>query len=184
LKAAVERARHAVELDPQEGACRRFLGEMLLYARNYDQAEYHARRALELNPNDADGMTSLGYILANRGHCEEGLAWIEKAMRLNPFHPPWYNYDMGLALYSVRRFEEAARAFGRIPNPGPSARARRAACYGQLGSAVEAAAEVAEVLRRRPNFSMADYIRRTVMLERPEDRDLLREGLRKAGLPE
>jgi hypothetical protein len=48
----------------------------------------------------------------------------------------------------------------------------------------EAQASVAEVLRLQPDFSAADYIRTDVLLERAEDRQLLREGLRKAGFPE
>jgi tetratricopeptide (TPR) repeat protein len=184
LKAAVERARQAVELDPQEGGCHRILGVILFFARNYDLAEYHERRALELNPNDAYGMTSLGDLLAQRGHAEEGLMWIEKAMRLNPFHPTWYNIHLGTALYSLRRFEEAARAFERLPLSAYWSLEHRAACYGQLGRAAEAEALVAEVLRERPEFSTAEYLRRTVTIEQPKDRELLREGLRKAGLPE
>ena len=38
-------------------------------------------------------------------------------------------------------------------------------------------------LRLRPDFSTAEYMRKSVLLERAEDRELLREGLVKAGLP-
>jgi hypothetical protein len=103
---------------------------------------------------------------------------------LNPFHPTFYNDQLGVALYSLRRFEEAARAFGRLPLSGSWSLARRAACYGQLGRVVDAGAEVVEILRQRPDFSTADYLRRAVTLERPEDLELLREGMIKAGLPE
>ena len=43
---------------------------------------------------------------------------------------------------------------------------------------------MAEVLRLQPDFSTAEYMRKSVLLERAEDRELLREGLIKAGLPE
>jgi hypothetical protein len=36
----------------------------------------------------------------------------------------------------------------------------------------------------QPDFSTADYMRNSVLLERAEDQELLREGLIKAGLPE
>ena len=38
-------------------------------------------------------------------------------------------------------------------------------------------------LRLRPDFSTAEYMRKSVLLEHTEDQELLREGLVKAGLP-
>src|SRR5262249_10260906 len=127
LKAAVERARHAVELNPQEGACHRILARILLFARNYDLAEHHNSRSLELNPNDAGAMAARGDLFTNRGHSEEGLIWIEKAMRLNPFYPTWYNVTLGVTLYALRRFQEASQAFDRLPQSGHWSRVYRAA---------------------------------------------------------
>ena len=105
-------------------------------------------------------------------------------MRLNPLHPPWYNAHFGIALYSLRRFAEAAQALKRIPDPGPWSLARLAACYAQLGLTSEAETQKARILLKRPDFSIPGFFRTDVLLERAEDRDLLREGLTKAGLPE
>ena len=109
---------------------------------------------------------------------------MESAVRLNPLHPTWYNVFFGIALYSLRRFEEAARALKRIPSPGHWSRLRLAACYAQLGRSSEAEALVTAILHQNPNFSIAEFFRRDVLLELEEDRELLREGLIKAGLPE
>ncbi|MER8751980.1 hypothetical protein NKH57_22360 [Mesorhizobium sp. M1050] len=89
----------------------------------------------------------------------------------------------GIALFSLRRFEEAAHAFKLTPVPTPRSVARLAACYAQLGRTAEAQAAVAEVLRLQPNFSTVEYTRKSVFLEHADDRELLREGLTKAGLP-
>src|SRR5215212_561547 len=104
--------------------------------------------------------------------------------RLNPYHPTWYNHSHGIALYSLGRFAEAAQAFKRLPNPGPWLRARLAACYAQLGDEEETQAQVTALLQLRPNFSTKFFLRDGVLLENAQDRELLREGLRKAGLPE
>jgi adenylate cyclase len=184
LEAALATATHAVELDSQDGRCHRILARICLFRREYDTAEYHVRRALDLNPNDADGMIQRSTLLAIRGRPEEALDWMDAAMRLNPFHPTWYNNHLGIVLYSLRRYAEAAQAFKRLPNPGPWSSTRLAACYAQLGQTAETEAQVAVVLRQRPNFSTADFLRRDVLLERAEDRELLRDGLIKAGLPE
>jgi tetratricopeptide (TPR) repeat protein len=118
-----------------------------------------------------------------RGHPAEGLAWIERAMRLNPFHPHWYHATHAIALYSLKRFVEAAQAIKRMPSEGRWS-SRLAACYGQLGRTEEAKAEVAAILKAKPDYSIQTFMDQLVLLERPEDRDLLREGLVKAGLPE
>ena len=117
LEASFERAAHAVDLDPQESRCHRMLGRIWLFRRKHEAAERQLQRALELNPNDADGMQQMGYLLALRGRCEEALEWMTAARRLNPYHPTWYHHSHGIALYSLRRFGEAAQAFSRLPNP-------------------------------------------------------------------
>jgi adenylate cyclase len=184
LDAAFAEARHAMDLDPQESRCHRILSTICLYRREYDMAEQHLRQAFELNPNDADAMMEKGRLLALRGKPQEALGWMEASVRLNPLHPPWYHAHFGVALYSLRRFVEAAQALKRMPDPGAWSRARLAACYGQLERSTEAQEAVAEVLRLEPNFSTAEYMRKSVLLEREADRELLREGLLKAGLPE
>jgi hypothetical protein len=109
------------------------------------------------------------------------------ARRLNPYHPTWYHNGQAIALYSQRRFGEAAQAFSRWPNPGAWRHARLAACYAQQGKGAETQAEVAAVLRLRPDFSIETFLREGLLLEglllEAEDRELFREGLLKAGLP-
>jgi tetratricopeptide (TPR) repeat protein len=184
LDEALEIATHALELDPHESRCHRAVAQNWLYRRDFDMAEYHFRKALELNPNDADRIIGVGYLLALRGHAEEALGWIAAAVSLNPFHHSWYNSQRAVALYSLRRFAEAEREFRKAPHRGYWSRARLAACYGQLGQTAEAEILTAEILRLKPDFSTAEFLRSDVLLERAEDRELLREGLIKAGLPE
>jgi len=183
LNTAFTRATHALELDPQESRCHRVLAHIWLNRRDYSAAEHHFRRALDLNPNDADARAGMGHLLALRGKADEALASLESAMRLNPLYPAWYNIFLGVALYSLRRYEEAAQALGRVADPGYWSRTRLAACYAQLGRAKETEIQVAAILRQKPEFSIADFFRRDVLLERAEDREHLRDGLLKAGLP-
>lgn len=183
LESAFNQARRGVELEPQEGRCHRILSTVCLYRREFDMAEQHASKAFDLNPNDAEAMMQRGRLSAMRGRAEEALRWLEAAVRLNPMHPPWYNAHFGIALYSLRRFAEAAQAFKRMLNAGAWSKARLPACYAQLNQIAEMRAAAEEVLRFQTDFSIADYMRNSVLLERPEDRELLQEGLTKAGLP-
>jgi adenylate cyclase len=185
LDTAYAMATRALELDPQESRCHRALANIWLFRRDYDAAEHHFRRALELNPNDAEHMMGVGYLLALRGRPEEALVWTEGAMRLNPFYHPWYNGQRGIALYSLRRYAEAAKDLRKFPPiSGYWSAARLAACFGQLCNTAEVEESAATVLRLKPDFSIAEFLRSDVLLERPEDREHLREGLIKAGLPE
>ena len=184
LDTAFAAATHALELDPQESRSHRILAHIWLNRRDYNGAEHHFRRALDLNPNDADARATIGHLLALRGRAEEALIWIESAMRLNPLYPTWYNIFLGIALYSLQRYEEAARALERVADQGYWSRTRLAACYAQLGRTKETEAQVAAILRQKPEFSIADFLTRDVLLEREEDREHLRDGLIKAGLPE
>ncbi|MDQ6435034.1 adenylate/guanylate cyclase domain-containing protein [Mesorhizobium sp. LHD-90] len=177
-------ASRALELDPQESHCHRVIGTMWLFRRQYHAAEQHFRRAVELNPNDADRRMGLGYLLVLRGKIDEGLERMQEAGRLNPFPPVWYHARFGVVYYSLGRFAEAAQEFSEIPTPGYWLRARLAACDAQLGHATEVEALKAAILEERPDFSIAEFFRKDILLERAEDRELLREGLIKAGLPE
>jgi len=184
LDASFSMAAQAVDLDPQESRCHRMLALVCVNRRELATAQRHLDRALQLNPNDADAMQQMGYVLALRGKPQDALVWLERARRLNPLHPTWYNFSLGIALYSLGRYAEAAEAFLHRPNPGPWSSARLAACYAQLGDPAKTASLVDAVLKARPDFSTSVFLTLEVLLEREEDREHLREGLRKAGLPE
>jgi adenylate cyclase len=82
----------------------------------------------------------------------------------------------------VRRYEEALAANRKLGHEmSPWLMAREAACLAQLGRLDEARAKAAEVLQRKPKFSL--------QTEMPHyryaaDAEHLREGMLKAGLPE
>lgn len=177
-------AKKAVALDGQESNCHRLLAVVCTFRREFEIAERHFRRAYQLNPNDANGLVQMGGLLARRGRLEEAMEWINEGMRLNPFPPSWYYAVLANALYLSEHYDEAALALSELPNPGPYTHARLAACYAQSHRLSEAQVEVALVLRDRHSFSTDDFLKRVVVLERPDHRELLRQGLLKAGLPE
>jgi adenylate cyclase len=183
IHAAFAMVSQAVDIDPQESRCHRLLGQICLMRREYDTAERHFHRTLELNPSDADGTHQMGFLMMIRGKPEEALQWMATARRLNPFQPTWYNFGLGVTLYFLRRYVEAEQALKRLPNPGPWPRSVLAACCARLGKTVDAQAQVAAILRWRPDFSIETFLHSDVLLERAEDRDHLREGLIEAGLP-
>ena len=182
LDVALDKAQTAVRLDPQESRCHRALVIIHLYRREFDLAEHHAHQGLAINPNDADQMSAMGLVMTVRGRPEDALGWHEKAIRLNPFHPPYYDLGLGKALYLVRRYEEAIHAYTRIPGSNLSIRVQLAACYAYAEQMAEARAHVAQLLEEQPTLGADDYAQRDFAFERAEDREHFREGLIKAGL--
>lgn len=179
---AVELAQKAVDLSPQDATCQRLLGQALLYDRNYALAENHARRAVSLNPNDSDCLMSLGYLLVQRGRAAEALAFMDQAIRLNPFHPVWYFVHLAAAFFSLGRYEDCLAAMGQLPST-PSWLFRLAAASSKLGRGHEASDYGRLILQQEPAFSVQDFMERSILLERDEDRATLRDALLAAGLP-
>ena len=123
-----------------------------------------------------------GSILAAAGRPEEAIGLIRQAMRLNPFHPDWYWSDMAIAAYAAQRYEEALEANRRLAGRRQYWDiARAAACYAQLGRIDEARAQAAEALRLKPDFHLAAE---RLSYKNSADAEHVREGMRKAGLPE
>ena len=81
----------------------------------------------------------------------------------------------------ARRYGDAIEAYKRKANPQTWVLSRLAACYAQLGRMEEAAQAAAEILRLKPDFTISGQ--RTASWG-PADLEHLREGMRKAGLPE
>jgi len=181
LLKAREMIASAVRMDEHEGRSHWLLSIICAYLDDVKAEERHCLRALALNPNDANAMATYGGALAALGRHEEGLAHVREAMRLNPYHPEWYWITLGGIFYVMRRYADALEAYSHRTDPGYWLWARLAACYAQLGRRVDAAAAAAQVLRLKPDFSIA-ATRRAGWSD--EDNRHIQEGLRKAGLPD
>lgn len=178
---ALEVATAAVRLDPLDSRCHTFLGQIHRFRDEYDLAILHLENGVALNPNDAVGVVHLSSVLGVSGRAEEGVELARRALRLDP-HVKFAWGTLAFCLYAVRRYEEALAANRKLgPEKSPWAMAREAACLAQLGRLDEARFQAAEVLRRKPGFSirveMPHY-------RYPADAEHLRDGLLKAGLPE
>ncbi len=173
----------ALALDDCDSDVHRILAAVNVVSRDYERAEYHQQRALTLNPNDDLIVVQQGEILTWLGRPEEGIEWIRKAMRLNPYHPERYWNHLGRAYFAARRYAEAVEAFKRISAPDHTHHAFLAAASAQLDDATAAAACAREVLRLDPAFSVTSYVA-TLHYRQDDDRQHHRAALLKAGLPD
>ncbi len=174
----------ALELDENDSDVHRLLAAVGVIRNDLDKAVLHQQRALSLNPNDDLIVVQQGEILAWLGQAEEGIEWIRKAMRLNPYHPERFWFHLARAEFVGKRYAEAIGSMRHITAPDSLHHALLAACHAQLGNAADAAAHTAEVLKRVPGFTIRQHCVPILHYRRAADLEHHRESLRKAGLPE
>ena len=172
----------ALAVDDNDSDVHRILAAVHVAGDDLEKAVYHQQRALSLNPNDDLVVVQQGEILTWLGHAEEGIAWVRRAMDLNPYHPERFWNHLGRAYFVARRYREATDAFKRIGAPDHTHRAFLAAAYAGLGETAAAEAEAAEVLAREPGFTVAAYLD-TLHYKQADDREHHRAVLLAAGLP-
>jgi adenylate cyclase len=180
---AVDEARTALILDDNDSDVHRILAAVNLARDDHEKARYHQERALSLNPNNDLILVQNGELLTWLGRPEEGIDWIRRAMRLNPYHPERYWSHLGRAHYTARQYPETVEALGRRTRLDQIHHAYLAAALAQLGDRIAAAAHAQEVLKDEPAFSSRRFLS-TLHYQQERDRDHLRDGLRKAGLPD
>jgi adenylate cyclase len=184
LERAFVLAQQAVALDDSLPEAHEVLAYGYLYKRQHEQAIAAAKRAITLGPNEAEGTGWLGLILNFAGRPEEAIGLIEKAMRLNPRYPYTYLSWLGMAYRLAGRYDEAIVTLqsATIRNPNfPPPHLHLAVSYSELGRDAEAQAEVAELLRVSPKFSL-EGSRRVMPFKDPADTERYLAALRKAGL--
>jgi adenylate cyclase len=173
----------ALALDNNDPDVHRVLAALNLIFDNHDKATYHQQRALSLNPNNDLIVVQQGELLTWLGRAEDGIEWIRRAMRLNPYHPERYWNHLGRAQYTARAYANAIESLSRIARPDSSHHALLAASSAQLGNKTAATAHAREVVTLDPRFAINKYLT-TLHYKQTADREHCREGLIKAGLPE
>ena len=179
----VQELRTALALDDNDADVHRILAALNLIFNDHDKAAYHQERALSLNPNSDIIVVQQGELLTWLGRPEEGIDWIRRAMRLNPYHPERFWSHLGRAQYTGRLYGDAIGSFSKLTAPDHIHHAFLAASSAQLGNRTSASAHAREVLERQPAFTAKSFIE-TLHYRRPADSEHMLEGLTKAGLPE
>jgi adenylate cyclase len=179
----VAAAEKALSLDENNIECQWIMCELNLIYDELEQAEFHHQKAFALNPNDPRIVAQRGELLTWQGHPVEGADWLRQAMRLDPYDAAGRAHLLGRALYVARYYVDAIEAFKQVSVLRYGHHAEIAACYSQLGSGEKAELHAGEVLRLKPDFSIADHVQGLPFKE-SRDREHHRDGLRKAGLPE
>ena len=183
---SIERlARRAVALDGADAEARSVLSNALWRRADYEGALAEAKQALAMTPNLAAAHDMLGATLVFSGRPKEGVAALERSIRLDPREPRSAHRlnRLALGLYFAREYasavEVAKRAIRSYPD-FPLSYRWLAAALGQLGRTAEAREALESAIAIAPgSFDM--YVRGRVPWMRPEDHAHMLDGLRKAG---
>ncbi len=185
---AIGPARHAVTLDGDDAGAHCTLGRIRYLRREYPPAISELGTALELNPSLALAHYGLGAALVFSGKAADAVSHLESAIRLSPRDPNMGSFLVRIAdaRYFLGDYEGtvgfALKALGQ-PNFQWSRYAVLIAALGQLGRHDEARRYLDEVVRDRPDFSIA-FVRNTHLYGEPELMERFCDGMRKAAVPE
>jgi adenylate cyclase len=186
LASAEALARRAVALDGADAEARSLLATALRRRGDYEGGLAEAERALTISPNLAGAHAARGSCLISARRSKEGVAALERSIKLDPHRSAIRLNQIALALYCSREYEAAVdaanRAIRSYPNY-PNPYRWLAAALGQLGRIEEAKQALEKAIAIAPvSFDM--YVRGRVPWRPPEEYAHMLEGLRKAGMPE
>jgi TolB-like protein len=180
---AIAFAQTALQLDPSSQRARVALAAAFLQKDELDAGRAEAEKGLEINPESFVYLEWIGWLIALFGDWERGTDMIRRSMARNPHHIPPALHAIWADHVRRGEYEASYQVALRYRDSALFWRALMRACsLGHLGRRVDAQPEVAEILRRKPDFArrgralIARYIKFEDLLER------IVEGLGKAGL--
>ena len=143
----------------------------------------HVEQTIALNPNAPYIVGVAGWHMALYGEWNRGLNLLKKGMKLNPYHPSWFNLALYMDYYRRGKYENAFAEALKFNYPemfwDP---VMRAASLGHMGRQNEAKSAVNQLLELEPDFPAKGrwLISRYVKVDDLVDKII--EGLQKAGL--
>jgi len=180
----------ALALDDRDPWAHFAQGMLQQRLRHAGEAARSLRRALELNPSFALAHALLGDSLALQGAHQEAVDSAEHALRLSPRDRPvavYASLTMANVHFTAERYPECVTWARNLIEKSPgyilghSFLTAALAMEGDLTAAGEAGDTL---FRLRPEFSLAWMTANLPMPVAGEMAERLREGLRKAGVPE
>jgi adenylate cyclase len=188
LAKALQTARRAVELDPDDSAARCAMGKARIASREHAQAVPNLQLAIELNPSLAWGHYGLGAAAVFSGQADQAITHLDDAIRLSPRDQHMGSFMVRLAeAYLLKRDYRRAVEWARkaLQQQGFqwSRYAAILAGLGYLGEQEQARRVLDECLTLRPDFSVS-MIRDNHLYTDTAALDHYLEGLRQAGVPD
>ena len=156
LDRAIDAARKALTLQPDDARAHLVMAILQFFKRDLERFEQHAGFALTLNENDPVVAAELGLRFGLQGEWERALPLLDRVVRREPIK--WQMYRLAYAFHDIETGNYAAALdelrSSRIADHA-AVRAARASVYGHLGRIREAREEWQSVARVIPEFTDA-----------------------------
>lgn len=111
LPRALEAQRGLVADNPGDGAAHNDLGNLLVLAGRYAEAEDAYRRAVEVDPEAASFHYNLALLLQQRGSLKDATRHLRRVVELEPGHA-WAHFQLGVVLELRGRSRDAIAEYG------------------------------------------------------------------------
>jgi adenylate cyclase len=181
LGAALASAQRALTLDENDAAAHHAMGLVAIRLGEFSVAGQHFDRAISLNPNDVSIACERANWLTYVGRFDEAFSVLESAQQRDPYPPKWVAEIRGQALFGLKRFDEAIAAFRSVRPQHRWIPSFLASAYAHRGEMENAHRELAIYRKSKPEATLSYLAGKRPMTEL---RQLVLDGLRKAGLPE
>ena len=184
LELAAQWAERAMAMDDADGQAHMVMAHIYLLRREHDLALKLAEEAVALRPSCSNANPHLGNILYYCGRPGDAADRMRQAMRLTPFHSPWFKVVLAASCKEIRQWDDAitaAKEAVRMRPAGIDARLVQIEVYQAVGNPDSVHELVQEILTIRRDFSVSQWAgsqpyKDLAVLDR------ISAGLRSAGL--
>lgn len=181
LAKMMQAAERAVQLDPDDGKTHLALGGAYAYHGKPEQALAEFDRAETLSPSDADLLLVIAWTIPAFGQSARAVALAEKALKLNPRYPDWYNQGLSYVFFFGEQFDRSVKYRLLVKEPLALDYAFLAVANAYLGRTSDAETAAANVKRLDPTWTAERYLS-DAGGSADKEAELFVEGARKAGL--
>jgi len=102
---AIQRFRHALQIDPEHAIALLNLGNAYRLEKDWPEAERALKHALALDPDDPEANYSLGMVYAQQNDTDRAHEYLEKALAARPAYPEALN-NLGILYLRTQRIAE------------------------------------------------------------------------------
>ena len=134
----------ALEIDPHNPEVHYALARLYILTGQRDKGLASFDRAIELNPSASNYLVASTTPMLYIGETQKAIERIRQAMGIDPFHPAWYHWQMGWALWELDDCEAALASMLRMDKIRKGAHRQLAGIYACLGN-VEKAQEAYQI---------------------------------------
>jgi TolB-like protein len=158
LRPALEMAKTALQLDPDEAYGHLASGFAHLYLREFRQAEISLDHAVALNPNDPFILSIRALFLNYTDRPDEALVDITEAQRRDPYAVGWYDDFRGIILTTAGRYSEATACYAKMAAVPRWSLVRLVVCHFELGEMKQARDVLANVKAHYPGLRLDEIV--------------------------